>query len=46
MTSAGRDATQTLYLDPALQESIRERTTALIVDVQFDCNAQVVACPP
>lgn len=25
------------------QESIRQRTTALIADVQFDCNAQVVA---
>lgn len=43
MTSAGQDAARALYLDPTSQESIWERTIALIADVQFDCNAQVVA---
>jgi hypothetical protein len=43
MTSAGQDAVRALYLDPASHESIWERTTSLIADVEFDCNAQVVA---
>jgi len=43
MTSAGQDAARAMYLDPTSQESIWESTTALISDVRFTCNAQVVA---
>jgi acetylcholinesterase len=43
MTRAAQDAARALYLDPASQESIWERTTAFISDAVFTCNAQVVA---
>jgi hypothetical protein len=43
MTKAGQDAARALYLDPASQESIWDRTTDFISDAVFTCNAQVVA---
>lgn len=42
MTSAGQDAVRLLYLNTS-QESIWDRTVALISDIQFTCNAQVIA---
>lgn len=43
MTSAGQDAARALYLNTTSQESIWDRTVALISDIQFTCNAQVIA---
>lgn len=43
MTSVGQGTVRALYLDHASQESIWERTTALIADVQLNCNSQIVA---
>lgn len=43
ITSASQDAVRVLYLDPASEGSIYDRTVALISDIIFTCNAQVIA---
>lgn len=42
MTTAGQDAARALYLNTSSDESIWDRTVALISDIQFTCNAQVI----
>jgi carboxylesterase type B len=43
ISSASQDAVRALYLDPASEGSIHDRTVALISDIIFTCNAQVIA---
>lgn len=43
MTASSQDAVRALYLDDGSQESIGDRTVALISDILFTCNAQIVA---
>jgi carboxylesterase type B len=43
ITSASQEAVRALYLDPASDGSIYDRTIALISDIIFTCNAQVIA---
>lgn len=43
ITSASQNTVRALYLDPASYGSIYDRTIALISDIIFTCNAQVIA---